>query len=60
MLEMVMRLEWQFHNPVCIGIIHWNDRIQEILSRGKLVVQQTQESSHNFLISMLLKGSLYY
>ena len=43
-----------------LGIIHWSPRIQGILSRGKLAVQQTQESTHNYLISLLLKGKCNY
>lgn len=45
---------------ILLGIIHWSPRIQGILSRGKLAVQQTQESSHNYLISLLLKGKCNY
>lgn len=38
------------------GIIPWGPDIDRILSRGKVVIKQTIESSHNHLISMLLKG----
>ena len=40
-----------------LGIIYWGPKVDEILSRGKLVIQQTKESSHNHLISVLLKGT---
>ena len=30
--------------------------MEEVLETGKLAIQQTQESSHTFLFSMLIKG----
>lgn len=38
------------------GIIMWGPPVEQIRQRGKLVVEQIQDSSHTYLISMLVKG----
>ena len=63
MLEMVQIKIFYYYYILLLyvlytGIIHWSPRIQGILSCGKLAVQQTQEFSHNYLISLLIKGSI--